>query len=67
MDTVGAVCVDSQGHVFAGTSTGGLPGKFVGRIGDSPLIGCGTRADDRIGAVSCTGLDIDVETEECLI
>ncbi len=53
--TVGAVAVDSQGHVAAGTSTGGLTGKRWGRIGDSPLIGAGTYADDRACAVSATG------------
>jgi beta-aspartyl-peptidase (threonine type) len=53
--TVGAVAVDSGGHVAAATSTGGLTGKRWGRIGDSPLIGAGTYADDRAGAVSATG------------
>jgi beta-aspartyl-peptidase (threonine type) len=53
--TVGAVAVDCDGHVAAATSTGGLTGKRWARIGDSPLIGCGTYADDRSGAVSCTG------------
>ena len=53
--TVGAVARDSAGHVAAGTSTGGLTGKRWGRIGDSPLIGAGTYADDRAGAVSATG------------
>jgi L-asparaginase / beta-aspartyl-peptidase len=53
--TVGAVAVDSQGHVAAATSTGGLTGKRWGRIGDSPIIGAGTYADDRACAVSATG------------
>ena len=53
--TVGAVARDAEGHVAAATSTGGLTGKRWGRIGDSPLIGAGTYADDRAGAVSCTG------------
>jgi len=53
--TVGAVAVDSSGHVAAATSTGGLTAKQWGRIGDSPLIGAGTYADDRACAVSCTG------------
>jgi beta-aspartyl-peptidase (threonine type) len=53
--TVGAVAVDSRGHVAAATSTGGVTGKRWGRIGDSPLIGAGTYADDRACAVSCTG------------
>ena len=54
--TIGAVAVDSHGHVAAATSTGGLTAKRWGRIGDSPLIGAGTYADDRAAAVSATGL-----------
>ena len=54
--TIGAVAVDSQGHVAAATSTGGLTAKRWGRIGDSPLIGAGTYADNRAAAVSATGL-----------
>ena len=53
--TVGAVAVDVRGHVAAATSTGGLTAKRWGRIGDSPLIGAGTYADDRAAAVSATG------------
>jgi len=53
--TVGAVAVDQHGHVAAATSTGGLTAKRWGRIGDSPLIGAGTYADDRAAAVSATG------------
>jgi L-asparaginase / beta-aspartyl-peptidase len=53
--TVGAVALDSHGHLAAATSTGGVTGKRWGRIGDSPLIGAGTYADDRGAAVSCTG------------
>ncbi len=53
--TVGAVAVDSNGHVAAATSTGGLTGKRWGRIGDSPIIGAGNYADNRAGAVSATG------------
>jgi L-asparaginase / beta-aspartyl-peptidase len=53
--TVGAVAVDSSGHLAAATSTGGLTAKQWGRIGDSPLIGAGTYADDRSAAVSATG------------
>lgn len=53
--TVGAVAVDSEGHVAAATSTGGLTGKRWGRVGDSPVIGAGTYADDRACAVSATG------------
>ena len=53
--TIGAVAVDSAGHVAAATSTGGLTAKRWGRIGDSPLIGAGTYADNRSCAVSATG------------
>jgi beta-aspartyl-peptidase (threonine type) len=53
--TVGAVALDTHGHVAAATSTGGMTGKRWGRVGDSPLIGAGTYADDRSGAVSSTG------------
>jgi beta-aspartyl-peptidase (threonine type) len=54
--TIGAVACDVHGHVAAATSTGGLTAKRWGRIGDSPLIGAGTYADDRAAAVSATGL-----------
>lgn len=53
--TVGAVALDRRGLIAAGTSTGGLIGKRVGRIGDSALIGCGTYADNRLGGASTTG------------
>lgn len=53
--TVGAVAVDIEGNVAAATSTGGLTGKRWGRIGDSPIIGAGTYADNRGCAVSATG------------
>lgn len=53
--TVGAVAVDRRGRVAAATSTGGTQHKAPGRVGDSPLVGAGTYADDRAGAVSCTG------------
>ncbi|URW74621.1 isoaspartyl peptidase/L-asparaginase [Sphingomonas donggukensis] len=53
--TVGAVARDAAGHVAAATSTGGVTGKRWGRVGDSPLIGAGTYADDRACAVSATG------------
>ncbi|OYY91236.1 MAG: isoaspartyl peptidase/L-asparaginase [Sphingomonas sp. 28-66-16] len=53
--TVGAVACDVDGHVAAATSTGGVTGKRWGRIGDSPLIGAGTYADDRGCAISATG------------
>ncbi len=54
-DTVGAVALDRAGHTAAATSTGGAGAMLPGRIGDSPLIGCGLYADDRAGAVSMTG------------
>jgi beta-aspartyl-peptidase (threonine type) len=53
--TIGAVAVDLDGHVAAATSTGGITAKRWGRVGDSPLIGAGTYADDRSAAVSATG------------
>ena len=54
-DTVGAVAVDQRGNVAAGTATGGSPRKPSGRVGDSPLVGCGLYADNRTAAVSTTG------------
>jgi beta-aspartyl-peptidase (threonine type) len=54
-NTVGAVAQDRHGHVAAATSTGGTTGKRVGRVGDSPIIGAGTYADDSSGAASATG------------
>lgn len=53
--TVGAVALDVQGHLAAATSTGGMTNKRFGRIGDSPIIGSGTYANDRTCAISCTG------------
>ena len=53
--TVGAVALDCKGNLVAGTSTGGTLGKHAGRVGDSPLIGCGCYADAEAGGVSCTG------------
>lgn len=52
--TVGAVAMDDHGTIAAATSTGGVLGKWPGRVGDSPLIGAGTYADQSVG-VSCTG------------
>jgi isoaspartyl peptidase/L-asparaginase-like protein (Ntn-hydrolase superfamily) len=52
--TVGAVCLDDAGVLAAATSTGGITGQPAGRVGDSPLFGAGTWADDQV-AVSCTG------------
>jgi len=53
--TVGAVAIDREGRLFAATSTGGTCCKLPGRVGDSPLIGCGCYADSEAGGVSCTG------------
>ena len=53
--TVGAVAVDAAGNLAAGTSTGGMNNKQFGRVGDSPIIGAGTYADNAGCAVSCTG------------
>ena len=53
--TVGAVAVSAKKKIAVGTSTGGLANKLPGRIGDSPIIGAGTYADDRACGVSCTG------------
>jgi beta-aspartyl-peptidase (threonine type) len=55
-DTVGAVALDKDGNVAAATSTGGFRLKFPGRIGDTPLIGCGNYADNQVGACSATGV-----------
>jgi beta-aspartyl-peptidase (threonine type) len=54
-DTVGAVALDKHGNLAAATSTGGLTAQHDGRVGDSPLIGCGTYANNEVCAVSCTG------------
>jgi L-asparaginase / beta-aspartyl-peptidase len=53
--TVGAVCLDRAGNLAAGTSTGGTTNKKFGRVGDSPIIGAGTYANNETCAVSCTG------------
>lgn len=53
--TVGAVALDQAGHLAAATSTGGVAGKRWGRVGDSPIIGAGTYAEDGVCAVSATG------------
>src|SRR4029434_5481972 len=53
--TVGAVALDAAGNLCAGTSTGGTFFKQPGRVGDSPLIGCGCYADNESAAISCTG------------
>src|ERR1700735_5815866 len=54
-DTVGAVALDADGNIAAGTSTGGTLSKAPGRVGDSSLIGCGCYADNLSAAVSLTG------------
>ncbi len=53
--TVGAVACDAQGNLAAGTSTGGMTNKRFGRVGDSPVIGAGTYANNATCAISCTG------------
>ena len=53
--TVGAVALDSSGNLAAATSTGGMTNKRYGRVGDTPMIGSGTYANNRSCAVSCTG------------
>ena len=53
--TVGCVALDKEGNLAAGTSTGGMTDKKYGRVGDTPLIGCGTYANNNTVAVSCTG------------
>lgn len=55
LGTVGAVALDQNGNLAAATSTGGMTNKKYGRIGDSPLVGAGTYADNQTCAVSCTG------------
>jgi len=55
LGTVGAVALDKYGNIAAGTSTGGMTNKMYGRVGDSPIIGAGTYANNKTCAVSCTG------------
>jgi beta-aspartyl-peptidase (threonine type) len=55
MGTVGCVVLDTEGNICAGTSTGGMTNKRYGRIGDTPVIGAGTYANNKTCAVSCTG------------
>ncbi len=59
MGTVGCVALDWRGNIAAGTSTGGLVNKKHGRIGDSPIVGAGTFADNRTCGISCTGVGED--------
>jgi N4-(beta-N-acetylglucosaminyl)-L-asparaginase len=63
-DTIGMVATDGKGHVVSGCSTSGLAWKIPGRVGDSPLVGCGVFADDTVGAASATG-DGDLMTNYC--
>ncbi|XP_035777499.1 isoaspartyl peptidase/L-asparaginase-like [Anopheles albimanus] len=63
--TVGAVAMDRYGNIAAATSTGGTTGKRVGRVGDTPIIGSGTFADNRLGGISVTG-DGDIIMKVCL-
>jgi L-asparaginase/N4-(beta-N-acetylglucosaminyl)-L-asparaginase len=63
-DTIGMVATDGKGHVVSGCSTSGLAWKLPGRVGDSPLVGCGVYADDNVGAASATG-DGDLMTNYC--
>ncbi|MEM2975348.1 MAG: isoaspartyl peptidase/L-asparaginase [Candidatus Bathyarchaeia archaeon] len=56
LETVGAAAIDIEGNLAAATSTGGISLKIPGRIGDTPLIGCGTYADNEAGACSATGI-----------
>ena len=59
MGTCGCVCLDKAGNLAAGTTTGGTANKLHGRLGDSPITGAGTYADNRTCAVSCTGVGED--------
>jgi len=63
-DTIGMVACDGKAHVVAGCSTSGLAWKIAGRVGDSPLVGCGLYADDNVGAASATG-NGDLMTNYC--
>mmetsp|Transcript_37423 Transcript_37423/g.60593 ORF Transcript_37423/g.60593 Transcript_37423/m.60593 type:complete len:306 (-) Transcript_37423:88-1005(-) len=54
-DTVGCVAIDKDGNIACGTSTGGITAKRAGRVGDSPIVGCGAYADNAVGGVSTTG------------
>ena len=54
-NTVGAVAIDTAGNLAAGNSTGGTTYKWPGRVGDTPMIGCGLYADNTLGAAVCTG------------
>ncbi len=55
IETVGAVAIDVNGKLSAGTSTGGVPNKLAGRIGDVPILGAGAYANNSLGAASVSG------------
>ena len=55
MEQFGAAACDQNGNIASATSTGGMTNKKYGRIGDSPMIGCGTYANNKTCAISCTG------------
>ena len=63
-DTIGLVGIDGRGNTVSGCSTSGLAWKIAGRVGDSPLVGCGVFADNHAGAASATG-DGDLMTNYC--
>jgi N4-(beta-N-acetylglucosaminyl)-L-asparaginase len=63
-DTIGLVATDGKGRMVSGCSTSGTAWKIHGRVGDSPLVGCGVYADDNVGAASATG-DGDLMTNYC--
>lgn len=54
-DTIGMIAIDIRGHIASGTSTNGAKNKIPGRVGDSPVIGAGSYADQEVGAASATG------------
>lgn len=63
-DTIGFVATDGEGHMVSGCSTSGSAWKIHGRVGDSPLVGCGVYAGDNVGGASATG-DGDIMTNYC--
>lgn len=63
-DTIGMVATDGKGHLVSACSTSGLAWKLPGRVGDTPLVGCGVYADDHVGAASATG-NGDLMTNYC--
>ncbi len=59
-DTVGVLAIDAEGHLAGACTTSGMPWKLPGRVGDSPLIGCGLYVDDTVGGVVCTGFGEEI-------